>query len=156
MVTMSTVIHQWEEQCRAGTNPRVIARVNSGWVVLGSNQFLPGYCLLLPDPVVSDLNALAPAARQLLLEEVTVVGDALLALTDAVRINYEILGNLEPALHVHLFPRYADEPEQLRTKPVWFYDWEAAPAFALERDGELMRSIATYLQAHLQAGFTAV
>jgi hypothetical protein len=45
------------------------------------------------------------------------LGDVLLELTGALRINYEILGNLEPALHAHLFPRYASEPDGLRQGP---------------------------------------
>ena len=49
--------------------------------------------------------------------------------TDAVRINYAIFGNREPALHAHIIPRYADEPEALRTAHPWAYDWEKAPAF---------------------------
>ena len=76
----------------------------------------------------------------------TDVGDALLAVTDAARINYEILGNLEPALHVHLFPRFDSEPVELRTKPVWFYDWDAAPAFEQSKDTPLMEGIHNYLQ----------
>ena len=39
------------------------------------------------------------------------IGDALLEVTGAFRINYEILGNLEPALHAHIIPRYLNEPE---------------------------------------------
>ena len=142
---MTTLIHQWVDQCRNGTNPRTIAQVNSGWVVMGSSQFVKGYCLLLPDPVISDLNALSMDARKLLFHEVAIVGDALLATTNARRINYEILGNLEPALHVHLFPRYDNEPEELRTKPVWFYDWDAAPAFDAELNEALMQDILDYL-----------
>jgi len=32
-----------------------------------------------------------------------------------VRINYALFGNLEPALHAHVFPRRADEPAATRT-----------------------------------------
>jgi hypothetical protein len=53
-----TLIHDRVQDCRDGVNPKVICRVKSGWVVLGDVQFLPGYTLLLPDPVVYDLNAL--------------------------------------------------------------------------------------------------
>jgi diadenosine tetraphosphate (Ap4A) HIT family hydrolase len=113
---------------------------------MGASQFVRGYSLLLPDPVVSDLNALSIEARKLLLHEVTIVGDALLSVTDALRVNYEILGNLEPALHVHLFPRYDNEPEDLRTKPVWFYDWDAAPEFDAKHDATLMQGIRDYLE----------
>jgi len=142
---MSTLIHQRVEDCRNGANPKTIRRVSSGWVVLGDVQFLPGYTLLLPDPVVPDLNTLNKTQRKLYLYEVTVIGDALLEVTDAYRINYEILGNTEAALHTHIFPRYGSEPESLRKIPVWAYDWQAAPAFDPERDGPLMRSIGNYL-----------
>ena len=42
--------------------------------------------------------------RKTFFYEMSLVGDALLSVTDAVRINYEMLGNLEPALHAHIFP----------------------------------------------------
>ena len=56
------------------------------------------------------------------------------------------LGNLDPALHVHVFPRFADEPSDLRTRPVWFYDWARAPAFDLARDAPLMQNIRDRLE----------
>ena len=59
----------------------------------------------------------------------TRLGDALLKVTGAVRVNYAILGNLDPALHAHVFPRYTDEPENMRILQPWAYDWEAAPPF---------------------------
>jgi len=143
---MPTLIHQRVAACRARSNPKVICRVSSGWVVLGDVQFLKGYSLILPDPVVGDLNELSASDRKTLLYEVSVVGDALLEITGAVRINYEVLGNLEPALHVHIFPRFNDEPEDMRTRPVWFYDWDNAPPFDAERDAPLMSDIKAFLE----------
>ena len=67
------------------------------------------------------------------------LGDAVLAVTHAVRINYAIFGNLEPALHAHVIPRYHDEPAALRTAQPWAYDWDAAPAFDPERHRDLRR-----------------
>ena len=58
------------------------------------------------------------------------LGDAVLEETAAERINYEILGNVEPALHAHIIPRHASEDPALRTKPVWLHDWSAAPPFS--------------------------
>lgn len=142
---MTTLIHERVDMCRAGTNPKTICRVNSGWVVIGDVQFLSGYCLILPDPVVSDLNALSLAERDVFLREVSILGDALLAVTNSYRINYEILGNSEAALHAHVFPRYLTEAEEFRTRPAWFYDWQAATPFDPKRDAELMRDIKTYL-----------
>ncbi|MFM1896428.1 MAG: hypothetical protein RLZZ385_1502 [Pseudomonadota bacterium] len=140
-----TVVHRWVEACRRGDNPRSICRLDSGWVVMGEAQFLRGYCLLLPDPVVGHLNLLSTEQRQQALLDATRLGDALLALTDAVRINYEILGNLEPALHIHVCPRYDHEAEELRSKPIFFYDWQSAPSFDAQRDGALMAGIRDYL-----------
>lgn len=86
----------------------------------GDAQFLSGYCLLLPDPGVPDLNALSYAQRQRFLLDTTVIGDALLEVTNAFRINYETLGNLDPALHTHIFPRYEWEPDEMRRGPAYF------------------------------------
>ena len=143
---MSTLIHQRVSDCRAGCYPKTICRLSSGWVVLGDVQFVRGYSLLLPDPVVADLNKLSGPARTTFLSEMAAVGDAVLAVTQAIRINYEILGNADPALHAHVFPRYSDEPEELRTRPVWFYDWSKATPFDLQRDEPLMNAIRARLE----------
>ncbi len=146
---MSTLIHRRVELARAGKNETVICRVPSGWVVLGDRQLLRGYCLLLSDPVVSDLNALSMEQRAIYLRDMSIVGDALLEITGAVRINYEILGNTEHALHTHIVPRYNDESDEFRFGPVWFYDWEKAPKFDLEGDQDFMNQLAKSIQKRL-------
>ncbi len=98
----------------------------SGWAVMGQQQVLAGYCLLLPDPVVPHLNALSVTERDQFMADLGRLGDAVLAATGALRINYAIFGNLEPALHAHVHPRYADEPEAMRTNNPWAYDWSQA------------------------------
>lgn len=140
------------ERARKGANDKVICRMASGWAVMGDVQFLPGYCLLLPDPVVASLNDLDANARATYLLDMARIGDALLAATDALRINYEILGNSEPQLHSHIFPRYATEPDDKRTMPVWFYDWKTAPPYAEEQHGDLRKKLAQLLTSPLDAG----
>jgi diadenosine tetraphosphate (Ap4A) HIT family hydrolase len=61
--------------------------------------------------------------------------------TGAIRINYAIFGNVEPALHAHVIPRYGDESEKLRTAQPWAYDWESAPAFDRAAYQELSESL---------------
>ena len=101
-----------------GANPFVIGRMPSGWLVIGDVQPLPGYCLLLADPVATSLNALTGAERARFLGDMARAGDALLQVTGAHRINYEVLGNQEPSLHAHLTPRYASElPFRRRLPP---------------------------------------
>ena len=125
----TTAIHRQVDAARAGTLARVIARMPSGWAVLGDPQITTGYCLLLPDPVVPDLNALTGEARTQFLADMARLGDAVLAVTGAERINYEILGNVEPALHAHVIPRHASEAPDRRHQPVWLHDWSAAEPF---------------------------
>ena len=115
--------------------------------MLGDPQILPGYCLLLPDPVVPHLNVLAGAARAAFLADMARLGDAVLAVTSAERINYEILGNVEPALHAHVIPRYAWEPPERRRTAVWLHDWASAPPFDERVHGQLRDRIAMELRA---------
>ena len=131
---------------RAGTNPYVIAKLRSGWAVIGDVQFLPGYCLLLADPVVPSLNDLSPQARGQYLQDMTLIGDAILSATNSFRINYEILGNSEPELHAHIFPRYMSEPEEQRRKPAWFYDWVNAVRFSEQEHGHIVKAIRAQLR----------
>jgi diadenosine tetraphosphate (Ap4A) HIT family hydrolase len=143
---MSTAIHRQVEAARAGTLNRVVARLPSGWAVLGDPQILPGYCLLLPDPVVMDLNALSGESRRRFLDDMARLGDAVLRETGAERINYEILGNVEPALHAHVIPRYRNEPLARRTQPVWLHDWKAAQPFDARSDADLQNRLAARLR----------
>ena len=135
---MDTLIHRRVRLCKDGSFDQAVCRLSSGWVVMGDVQIFTGYCLLLPDPVVPNLNALDEESRKTFLYEMSVVGDVLLELTDAIRINYEMIGNVEPALHAHIFPRYSSEPEHLRLKPAWFYDWDGLEKFNLEQQKPFM------------------
>jgi diadenosine tetraphosphate (Ap4A) HIT family hydrolase len=148
---MPNLIQSRVESARAGTNPTVICQMPSGWAVLGDTQFLRGYSLLLADPVVADLNALPRGKRTQFLLDMSVVGDALLEVTGAYRINYEILGNTDPALHAHVFPRYLNEPEALRRGPAWFYDQELREAskFDPQRDHDLLEALAAAIRLRL-------
>jgi diadenosine tetraphosphate (Ap4A) HIT family hydrolase len=44
------------------------------------------------------------------MKEVQVAARALKEITGAFKINYEVHGNTVPHLHLHLFPRYVDDP----------------------------------------------
>ncbi len=138
---MTTAIHRRVDALRAGSDPTFIARLVSGWAVMGERQVLPGYCLLLPDPVVPTLNALALTERTQFLADMAALGDAVQKVTRALRINYAILGNQEPALHAHVIPRFHDEPARYATTHPWAYDWNAAIAFDTEQHRELRNRI---------------
>lgn len=101
--------------------------------------------------MVADLNALGHTERGQFLQDMAILGDALLEVTGAYRINYEILGNTDAALHAHLFPRYMSEPEELRRGPAWLYDrdFRLATKFDPLRDMLLMEAIAAAVRRRL-------
>jgi diadenosine tetraphosphate (Ap4A) HIT family hydrolase len=140
-----TAIHRRVNDARAGRDPTLLGRCASGWAVFGHQQFVPGYLLLLPDPVVPDLNALTPERRAQFLLDMSRLGDALIRTTQPVRINYAIFGNVEPALHAHVIPRYRTEPEGMLTAHPWMYDWDAAPRFDPAGAASLIKLLRTEL-----------
>jgi diadenosine tetraphosphate (Ap4A) HIT family hydrolase len=142
-----TLIHERVALARSGDNPTRVARLASGWVVLGDSQLLPGYCVLLSDPVVGSINELSGSERARFLADMVAIGDALLAVTDAYRINYEIQGNGDPALHAHIFARYLSEDAERRRCPVWMYDpaLRDAKPFDPAEHAELGAALAAWL-----------
>ena len=135
----------------AGINPTVICRVPSGWAVLCDMQFLRGYVIHLADPAVASLNDLDPQQRSMYLKDMALIGDALLEVTRAYRINYTIAGNSDPYLHAHIIPRYLSEPDQYLKGLPWFYPKEVMDTtlFDYERDRELIHQIAKAIQKRL-------
>lgn len=136
-----TAIHRRVSDARAGRDVTALGRCASGWAVFGHQQFVPGYLLLLPDPVVPDLNSLTPERRAQFLIDMGRLGDALMRVASPLRINYAIFGNVEPALHAHVIPRYRTEPEALRMQHPWAYDWDTAPAFDPVAQAPLVKSL---------------
>ncbi|WP_420594969.1 HIT family protein [Deinococcus sp.] len=137
------------EAARRGENPTVIARLESGWAVLGDSQLLPGYALLLADPEVESLEALAEAQQMTFLAEMTRLGRAIQAATGCQRVNYGIFGNYDPYLHAHIWARYAWEDEERRQHPVWLYAAEERFApdalFDVQRHAELLERVRSLL-----------
>lgn len=109
-----------------GENPTVLARMRTGWAVIGDTQHLPGYCLLLYAGRASHLTDLSREARARFLLDLSLLGEAVeraCAERDAAfrRLNYDLLGNSWEHLHGHIHPRYAWEPKHLLHGPVWRY-----------------------------------
>lgn len=134
-----------------GANPTVLARLPEGFAVIGDVQMLPGYCLLLSDkPGVGRLTDLPRPARLAFLESMERLGEAVeRACTELDpafrRINLEILGNTDPYLHAHIWPRYEWEPAEFVGMPVWLYPRERwhDPATALGPRHDHLRATIT-------------
>ncbi|MFE9062165.1 HIT family protein [Streptomyces violaceusniger] len=113
-----------------GENPTVLRRLEAGFAVIGDVQFLPGYSVLLvDDPAVQRLSELSPGRRLAFLADMDRLGEAVERACKRLdpafrRVNLEILGNTDPFLHAHVWPRFDWEPPELVGKPVWLYPRE--------------------------------
>ena len=86
-----------------------------------------GCCMLIPDPVVSSVNDLEPNARSAFMNDLVRLGDAVLKVTAAERVNYLILCNQVPELHGHVIPRFGEEVSEARRQgPFEAYDFAHA------------------------------
>jgi diadenosine tetraphosphate (Ap4A) HIT family hydrolase len=143
---------------RRGENPMVLARMRSGFAVIGDTQHLPGYCLLLSGVAGADhLSDLELPARTEFLLDLSLLGEAvqIACRPDGLRrVNYEVLGNSQPWLHGHVHPRYEWEPPERRGWPVWCYPAaeREAPEHAYDerRHGPLRARIARALEGLLR------
>ena len=117
------------EALRRGDDPGFLARLPGGWAVLGDRQpsRIRGCCMLVPDPVVASVNDLGAEARARFMVDLVRLGDAVLEVTGAERVNYLILCNQVPELHGHVIPRFpSEDPGSRRLGPFEAYDFDAA------------------------------
>jgi diadenosine tetraphosphate (Ap4A) HIT family hydrolase len=144
-----------------GENPLVMARMQSGFAVIGDTQLLPGYSVLLTDdPSANHLTDLDWPRRKQFVFDMTLLGEAVERAckpNGLRRMNYEILGNEYPVLHGHVYPRYEWEPVERITGQVCRYPREVrdAPehAYSDERHGELRAAITAELTALMQRAY---
>ncbi|MFE9221071.1 HIT family protein [Streptomyces lavendulae] len=142
-----------------GENPTVLRRLDSGFAAIGDRQFLPGYSVLLTDdPAVTRLSELSRSRRIAYLTDLERLAEAVeraCARLDPAfrRVNIEILGNTDPYLHAHIWPRYDWEPADLVRMPVWLYEdeecWRGERHALAPRHDELRTAIAEELEALL-------
>jgi diadenosine tetraphosphate (Ap4A) HIT family hydrolase len=113
-----------------GENPTVLRRLTAGFAVIGDVQFLPGYSVLLVDePDVHRLSDLPRSKRLAFLSDMDRLGEAVERACQRLdpafrRVNLEILGNTDPFLHAHVWPRFEWEPADVVGRPVWLYPRE--------------------------------
>lgn len=99
-------------------NPYFVRELSTGYVVLGDSQYFNGYTLFLSKEHVVELHMHSnPDAY---LKEMRQVGEAVFKAFNPIKLNYEILGNSDPHLHTHIFPRY--KSDLYPNKPIWIVD----------------------------------
>ena len=117
------------ERCRARAFADYVAELPHSFVILGDAQFYRGYCVVLAKRHVSEVHLMPPEEARALFDETVAVGRAIALATAPLKLNYECLGNIEPHVHWHVFPRV--EADAMRAAPVWIRP-EAERKVALE------------------------
>lgn len=96
--------------CLRGCPLDVIAEFPNTWVSAAREAPLPGYACVVSKLHVIEPFELPPEARTAFWEEGMTVAGVLADLFQPVKMNYEIHGNVVPHLHLHLYPRFLDDP----------------------------------------------
>ena len=99
-----------------------------------------GYCILVLKRHAVELDDLSAEERTALIEDIAQVAHAVRAVCKPTKINYEILGNVVPHIHIHIIPRYTTDPT-----------WDRAAWFALPDADLLPEDEYNALAAELQA-----
>lgn len=130
-----------------GENPYFVTELETGYVVVGDYQFFKGYTLFLYKEHRTELHELTPEIRKKFLWEMSLVAEAVFHAFQPRKLNYELLGNGDPHLHWHLFPRYNNDPNP--KSAVWLIDrkirngnqYKPSSAELHELKGQLMASL---------------
>lgn len=94
-----------------------IVELPHSYVILNRDQYFPGYTLLFTKNHATELFHLHRDVRAALMDEVSLVAEALYSTYTPAKINYELLGNMVPHIHWHIVPRFSSE--QLWPRPIW-------------------------------------
>lgn len=137
------------QQIKEGTNPYVVAELETGYVVLGDHQYFRGYTLFLCKEHVFELHELNPIFKQKFLAEMAQVAEAVYFAFKPKKLNYELLGNGDPHLHWHIFPRHEDDIR------LWGVTWNIDASIRKGEDtkpsAEELQSMKEQLRKHLKS-----
>jgi diadenosine tetraphosphate (Ap4A) HIT family hydrolase len=95
----------------------IVAELERGVLQLQKNQNIRGYCLLIAKKHVTEPFQMHEQERRLFFEDMVNAAEAMQQVFQPAKMNYEMLGNMMPHLHVHLKPRYLDDAAPHRRIP---------------------------------------
>ena len=114
-----------------------IAELREGILYLHTDQFFPGWSVLVLRRHATELFDLERDERARLMDEVSDVAQALKLAFDARKVNYALFGNLVPHVHWHLIPRLPTDPAPL--EPVFAVSHQPLTIPTIERADRIAR-----------------
>jgi len=95
--------------CQQGA-ANVIGELDSVWITAPTTAALPGYVCVVAKRHVEEPFEFEPEDAALFWREAMAVAEGLHHRFGPRKMNYEIHGNTIRHLHLHLYPRYDDDP----------------------------------------------
>lgn len=92
-------------------SPRLIHNFGPCALYVGEHRFFDGYCVLVAKEHVRELHHLPGLDFYQALNESC---RAIEAAYRPAKLNLASYGNMVPHVHIHIFPRYPDDPDALR------------------------------------------
>lgn len=96
--------------CASVATDEATAELTVSRLMMTDQGPMRGYAWLAFRRHAIELHELTEEEGAALMRDLQLASGAIAAATEAVKLNYEIHGNTVPHLHVHLFPRYVDDP----------------------------------------------
>jgi diadenosine tetraphosphate (Ap4A) HIT family hydrolase len=97
----------------AGGNPWLIAALPHSVLLLGDHQVYEGYAVLWSRIHAKELHDLNDEDYAGLMSDLKRASRAVEQATSCLKLNVVSLGNVVQHVHLHLFPRYADDTQRL-------------------------------------------
>ena len=95
---------------RAGKNTHLVQEFENSYLLVGSHQLFPGYCVLVSKDHLKEPFDAPEAAQSAMFGELMKSAKAIERAFAPWKINYSCYGNQVPHVHWHVFPRYESDP----------------------------------------------
>jgi diadenosine tetraphosphate (Ap4A) HIT family hydrolase len=96
--------------CANGKPLDVVAELETTWITAQADAPLPGYVCVVCKRHVIEPFELPESELIAFWQEAMLAARTVKELYRPLKMNYEIHGNTIPHLHLHLYPRFADDP----------------------------------------------
>jgi len=135
------------ELIKNNKNPYFVKELETGYVVLGDNQFYKGLTFFLSKIHKNELHDVDKKFRNTFLSEMANVAEAVCKAFKPRKLNYELLGNKDNHLHWWLIPRHFDDPNP--GMPIWVMDKSVIFGEDTKVTGEELEKLKQFLKKEL-------